>query len=68
MTLYRDIIKEAWQITWRRRFLWFFGLFAVLLGNGGEYEILFQNFDAISDQQRLIYNLQNISEAKTVLF
>ncbi|MBU2228831.1 hypothetical protein KJ810_00315 [Patescibacteria group bacterium] len=61
MTLYRDIIKEAWQITWRRRFLWFFGLFAVLLGNGGEYEILFQNIDAVSNQQTLIYNLQNIS-------
>ena len=60
ITLYRDIIKEAWYITWRRKFLWFFGLFAVLLGNGGEYEILIQNINAVSNQQTIVYNLQNI--------
>ncbi len=30
------------DITWRSKYLWFFGLFAALLGNGGEYEILFR--------------------------
>ncbi|MFA6392355.1 MAG: hypothetical protein WCW66_06480 [Patescibacteria group bacterium] len=62
MTLYRNIIREAWQFAWQKKFLWFFGLFAVLLGNGGEYEILFQNFDSISNKQTLIYNFENIAK------
>ncbi|PIY96648.1 MAG: hypothetical protein COY66_03550 [Candidatus Kerfeldbacteria bacterium CG_4_10_14_0_8_um_filter_42_10] len=60
--LYRDILKEAWWITWRNRFLWFFGLFAALLGNGGEYEIIFRNVDTVSNQRTIIYNLQNMSK------
>ncbi len=44
MTFYRHIIKKAWEITWKFRFLWFFGLFAALLGNGGEYEIIMKTF------------------------
>lgn len=42
MQLYRGIIKQALDITWKSKYLWFFGLFAALLGNGGEYEILFR--------------------------
>src|SRR3989339_1784743 len=42
MQLYRGIIKQAMDITWKSKYLWFFGLFAALLGNGGEYEILFR--------------------------
>jgi hypothetical protein len=44
MTFYRHIIKKAWEITWKFRFLWFFGLFTALLGNGGEYEIIVKTF------------------------
>lgn len=40
MPLYRNILKQAWKITWTNKYLWFFGIFAALLGNGGEYEIL----------------------------
>lgn len=43
MTLYRNILKQSLKITWRNKYLWFFGLFAALLGNGGEYEILSRN-------------------------
>ncbi len=42
MPLYRNILRQAWKITWQYKYLWFFGLFAALLGNGGEYEILFR--------------------------
>lgn len=45
MTLYRNIIKESWLTMIRSKYLWFFGLFAMLLGNGGEYEILFRSID-----------------------
>jgi hypothetical protein len=43
MPFYRNILKQAWQLTWRHKYLWWFGIFAALLGNGGELEIIFNN-------------------------
>ena len=43
MSFYRNILKQAWKITWRNKYLWWLGIFAALLGNGGEFEILFNN-------------------------
>lgn len=40
--LYRPVLKKAWQIVKNFKNLWFFGLFAALLGGGGEYEILWR--------------------------
>jgi hypothetical protein len=45
MNLYRNILKRAWVITWKHKYLWFFGLFVALLGNGGEMEIISRSFD-----------------------
>jgi hypothetical protein len=42
MTLYKDIIKTSWINAIRNKYLWFFGLFAMLLGSGGEYEIFYK--------------------------
>src|SRR3990167_11185977 len=41
MPFYRNILKQSWRLTWRNKYLWIFGIFAALLGNGGELEILF---------------------------
>lgn len=38
--LYRPILKQAWSITKKFKSLWFFGLFAAIIGFNGEYEIL----------------------------
>jgi len=46
MPFYRNILKQAWELTWRNKYLWWFGIFAALLGNGGEFEILFNNAGA----------------------
>lgn len=43
MKLYRNIIKGSFRESLKHKYLWFFGLFAVLLGNGGEYEILIRS-------------------------
>ena len=45
MLSYRNLLKQAWKITWKHKFLWFFGLFATFLAAGGsiEYKILDQN-------------------------
>lgn len=45
--VYRPIFKKAWEITKQNRFLWIFGLFAALAGNGGIYEILVKGFGRI---------------------
>ncbi len=49
MTFYRTIIKDSWRATWRNPYLWFFGLFAAILGNGGEYEVFSRSTSATSD-------------------
>ncbi len=36
MTLYRDILGQSLKSAWHNKYLWFFGLFAALLGNAGE--------------------------------
>ena len=32
---YLQIIKDAWKITWKNRYLWWFGFFVTLGGGGG---------------------------------
>lgn len=59
--LYRDIIKRAWNLTWRNKFLWFFGLFAALLGNGGEYQILITNIDRVVKQSSTLLTWQSFA-------
>lgn len=48
-SIYRPILKIAWQILWRAKYLWFFGLFAVLIGNSGELNLVINNFSSISE-------------------
>lgn len=47
MLSYRNLLKQAWLITWKHKFLWFFGLFSTLLAAGGsiEYKMLDQNIN-----------------------
>ena len=47
---YRKILSQALKITWHNKYLWFFGLFAVLLGSGGEYEIIFRGLTGDMNQ------------------
>ncbi len=44
MFSYRSILKQAWAIAWKHKYLWFFGLFASLAVAGGsmEYQFLTQ--------------------------
>ncbi|MDO8593275.1 MAG: hypothetical protein Q7R92_05990 [bacterium] len=60
MPFYRTILKQAWQLTWRNKYLWWFGIFAALLGNGGELEILFNNLGS-NPAQALFPSWQRIA-------
>ncbi len=37
IALYRPIFKKTWQIIKKHKPLWFFGIFAAILGTGGEF-------------------------------
>ncbi|MDO9399275.1 MAG: hypothetical protein Q7T79_01110 [bacterium] len=52
MSLYRNIFKQSWQTTWRNKYLWFFGVFAILLGSAGEYKIL--SHSLMGDNQSIL--------------
>lgn len=41
MFLYRDILKKSLKISWNHKYLWFFGLFASLLGGSGNFRMSF---------------------------
>lgn len=47
MFSYRAILRQAWEITWQYKYLWFFGLFAAIVASGGawEYQLLSQNLN-----------------------
>lgn len=58
---YRDILKNAWLITWRHKFLWIFGFFAALiLGNGGETEVMYNNYQKIVESPDTLFSLKNL--------
>ena len=40
--LYRQLLKKAWYITRKFKYLWPLGIFVAFLGNGSEYQVLFK--------------------------
>lgn len=59
--MYKNILKQAWRITWQCPFLWFFGLFATLLW-GNEISLLIKNFN------QLFNWFKNLTESKIFIF
>jgi len=65
MFSYRFFLKQAWSITKRYRYLWFFGIFASLTAVGGEYQIISQGLNNdpggsfVSMGIFMLYNLFN---------
>lgn len=47
MQLYRPMLKEALVLTWKFKYLWFFGLFAALAGNGGAFNLGMKNLEKV---------------------
>ncbi|MBI5230439.1 MAG: hypothetical protein HY981_04025 [Candidatus Magasanikbacteria bacterium] len=45
--LYREVVKEAFEITRHKKYLWLFGLLAAFLGNGGAFELFIKVFSQI---------------------
>lgn len=47
--LYTPIIRDAWKITTKHSWLWFLGLFAALLGNGGAFNVVTNNLYKLNE-------------------
>ncbi|HCC23375.1 TPA: hypothetical protein DF272_04355 [Candidatus Falkowbacteria bacterium] len=55
---YRTIFKRAWNISWKHKWLWFFGFFATFLGNGTFYEAIARSFSHMSEGRSIYYTLR----------
>ncbi|OGF21536.1 hypothetical protein A2316_04255 [Candidatus Falkowbacteria bacterium RIFOXYB2_FULL_38_15] len=53
-SVYRTILKRSWEITIKNKFLWFFGIFAAIAGNGGIYEIFAKGFNRVSERGEFV--------------
>ena len=63
MKIYRPILQKAWEITRRYKFLWFFGAFAAILGNGGEVEIVYNNIISFPEVSNNLSFLKELYKA-----
>lgn len=45
--LYRDVLRTAWRIVWKHKFLMILGFFAAFAANGEQYDILHKNVDSV---------------------
>ncbi len=46
--IYRQVIKDAWHLAWRNKFLWLFGFFAGILINAGVYDLAMKMFSRVT--------------------
>ncbi len=37
--IYRTLLREAWRLTWQRKTLWIFGIFAAIISTGGVFDV-----------------------------
>ena len=66
-SLYRDIIKRAFWITWHNRFLWIFGFFITFLGLGGMYNFVLKNSWDNTIFNRLLNKITSVSLSGIVI-
>lgn len=68
--IYRQTIAEAWRLTRRHKFLWFFGFFAILMNSGvaSGIEVFFNNVSFLANSGDNIANVKQLYEANTLGF
>lgn len=57
-TFYRKILKRSWDISWKYKWLWLFGFFATLLGNGTFYESVLRGFTNLNEGRSIFYTMK----------
>lgn len=59
-SLYRHILKQAWEVLVKYKYLWPLGLFAAFLGNGGEYQVLFKQIQSVYEQPEKLQSFRSL--------
>lgn len=60
LSIHRHVLKDAWNTVVNTWYLWPLGLFASLLGNGSDYQLLYDQIQIINNQQFLIIKLNEL--------
>jgi len=60
---YRPILKRAWKISLKNKWLWMLGFFAAFVGNGSVYEALMRSFNNISEGRSVFYTLREYAQS-----
>jgi len=72
MFSYRNLFRQAWDISWRHKYLWFFGVFAALAAGSGswEYQIVSRNFNQgiVDGSYVRLYDILVLGEASRSFF
>ena len=55
--IYRPLLREAWRLTWERKTLWVFGIFAGVLSTGGVVEVCMRTFREMESTSHLLWQL-----------
>lgn len=66
--LYRVILRDAWQAVRSRKDLWFWGIFAALLGSAGEYHFMMKTLGQVANQQAFTTEAINFLQAPPLTF
>lgn len=59
--LYRPFLREAWRLTWERKSLWIFGIFAALISTGGVVDVVWRTLEKVKQTESLLENLADTS-------
>lgn len=59
--LYRPFLREAWRLTWERKSLWIFGIFAALVSTGGVVDVVWRTLARVERTQSLLESLADTS-------
>ncbi|NQV90093.1 hypothetical protein HQ487_01650 [Candidatus Uhrbacteria bacterium] len=60
-TLYRPFLRDACRLTWQRKSLWIFGIFAALISTGGVVDMVWQSLQKVQRAESLLHSLMNHS-------
>lgn len=62
-TDYIQLFRDAWNITWKNKFLWWFGFFAVVGGAGGSYNYSFDPKNASDGEKEIVGKISEFISA-----
>lgn len=66
--MYKDIIRKAWRLTWKHKYLWFFGLFATILSSAGAsaWDLFITNSTRVFESPEYFSNLKILYSTGTL--